>query len=155
MKLFSGLSSRNLFTVSLCDTEIAIFVVCSRNMASMKKFQIIFASSNKASDTKKIVQNFFRLAIFLEQTIAFLYYKPVLTVFFCRPISYQKSWSIVVSFNYVINHQSRFPKICRERVLKDTKFLSWLKTSKLLSHRDFFSIEVYIGIFRTLPWTAY
>ena len=37
-------------------------------MASIKKIQIIFASSNKASDTAKIIKNFFRLVIFLEQT---------------------------------------------------------------------------------------
>ena len=43
-------------------------MVCSRNMASLTKFQIIFAHQKTESERVKIVQNFVRLAIFLEQS---------------------------------------------------------------------------------------
>ena len=42
--------------------------VCSRNMASLRKFQIIFAHYNNKTRSAKIAKNFVRLGIFLEQT---------------------------------------------------------------------------------------
>ena len=43
-------------------------MVCSRNMGSLTKFEIILAYKNNETYSVKISKNFVRLAIFPEQT---------------------------------------------------------------------------------------
>ena len=50
------------------SAKITIMVVCSRNMASLTKFGLIFAQPKVEIYDAKIIWNFVRSAIYLEQT---------------------------------------------------------------------------------------
>ena len=95
---------------------MTIMMVYSWNMASLTEFQIILEHQKTEIKSKKIIQNFVRQAIFLEQTIIFIFQKRTFLALF-RHLS-KSTFSF--SFHLCKNHgtfEALRPKFPRGRLL--------------------------------------
>ena len=75
---------QNNFWSDICSLKIAIMVICSKNIACLAKFKIIFAHQKIGSNSAKVLKNLVRQVIFLKQKTTIIIFSEQLTKIVCR-----------------------------------------------------------------------